>query len=88
MQCATRNGMHWPTICRGVAQCSACRFEVLEGEENFAEEPPAEQALFRAVARVAGSGHRVRFGCCAEPTGDATVLCRRARFLTDSKPAS
>ncbi|WP_380871623.1 hypothetical protein ACFB49_25830 [Sphingomonas sp. DBB INV C78] len=88
MQCATRHGMHWPTICRGAAQCSACRFEILEGEENFADEPPAEQALFRAVARVGASGNRVRFGCCAQPTGRATVLCRRARFLTEDKPAA
>ncbi|AMK25574.1 2Fe-2S iron-sulfur cluster-binding protein [Sphingobium sp. TKS] len=88
MQCATRHGMHWPTICRGVAQCSACRFEILEGEENFMEESPAEEALFRAVARVASSGNKVRFGCCAQPSGDVRVLCRRARYLTEAKPAS
>lgn len=81
MDCAVRHGLRWPTICRGAAQCSACRFEILEGEDNLESEPAREEHLFRAVDRTAKSGLRVRFGCCAVPTGPVRLFCRQARRL-------
>jgi 2Fe-2S ferredoxin len=76
MQCAHRLGYYWPTICGGNGECGACRFEILEGEQNLGGEAVEESILFRRIARTSDQGFPVRFGCRARPSGALRVRRR------------
>jgi ferredoxin, 2Fe-2S len=71
---AERQGLFWPTICHGLAECHTCFFEVLEGEENL--EPPNELEL-TALKDFAGrswyEGKVIRLACQTRVHGDVTV---------------
>ena len=38
MAAAEGQGIFWPTVCHGLAECHTCFFEVMDGEEHL--EPP------------------------------------------------
>ncbi len=52
MAAAEGQGIFWPTLCHGLAECHTCFFEVMEGEEHL--EPPnrARGAGLAAVRRT------------------------------------
>lgn len=74
MAAAESQGVFWPTVCRGQAECHACYFQALEGEEHL--EPPApleRQALENFTGRGWFEDRPVRLGCQARVNGDLTI---------------
>jgi 2Fe-2S ferredoxin len=71
---AERQGLFWPTVCHGLAECHTCFFEVLEGEENL--EPPNHletTALKDFSGRSWYEGKVIRLACQTRVHGDVTV---------------
>jgi 2Fe-2S ferredoxin len=71
---AERQGLFWPTVCHGLAECHTCFFEVLEGEENL--EPPnalETTALKDFSGRSWYEGKVIRLACQTRVHGDITV---------------
>jgi 2Fe-2S ferredoxin len=71
---AERQGLFWPTICHGMAECHSCFFEVLEGGENL--EPPnalEATALKDFSGRSWYDGKVIRLACQTRLHGDITV---------------
>ena len=71
---AERQGLFWPTICHGLAECHTCFFEVLDGAENL--EPPNDLEL-TALRDFSGrswyEGKLIRLACQTRVHGDVTV---------------
>jgi ferredoxin, 2Fe-2S len=71
---AERQGLFWPTICHGLAECHTCFFEVLDGAENL--EPPNDLEL-TALKDFSGrswyEGKLIRLACQTRVHGDVTV---------------
>jgi 2Fe-2S ferredoxin len=71
---AERQGLFWPTICHGLAQCHTCFFEVIAGEENL--EPPnalETNALKEFSGRSWYEGKVIRLACQTRVRGGVTV---------------
>jgi 2Fe-2S ferredoxin len=74
MAAAVAQGLFWPTVCHGVAECHTCYFEVLEGEEYCEPPGPLEQAaLARFSGRSSHGDRTIRLACQARVTGPVTV---------------
>ena len=74
MAAAESQGLVWPTVCHAQAQCHACFFQVVEGEEHLL--PPApleEEALATFIGRGWFEDRPVRLACQARVTGDLTI---------------
>ena len=74
MAAAVGQGIFWPTICHGQAECHTCVFEVIEGVEQL--EPPnglEEAALERFSGRSWYEGKIIRLACQARVRGSVVV---------------
>ncbi len=74
MAAAEGQGIVWPTVCHGLAECHTCFFEVIEGREHL--EPPnglEEVALARFAGRSWYEGKIIRLACQARVRGSVTV---------------
>jgi 2Fe-2S ferredoxin len=75
IEAAWRYGYHWPTVCYGQAQCTACHVEVQSGAEHLT--PVGDEEREALEQRLPGAGRRdltrVRLACRAQATGDVTV---------------
>lgn len=79
MRAAERLGYHWPTICHGQAECTACWIEVDE-PEAFEEPSPVECGGLRLFeGRSFYAGKNVRLACQARPLRDTVVTKRGVR---------
>ncbi len=79
MRAAERLGYHWPTICHGQAECTACWIEV---DDNDAFEPPGPrelEALKLFEGRSFYAGKNIRLACQARPVSDTVVTKRGVR---------
>jgi ferredoxin, 2Fe-2S len=79
MKAAERVGYHWPTICHGQAECTACWIEV---DDSDAFEPPMPvelDALELFEGRSFYAGMHIRLACQARPRRDTTVTKRGVR---------
>jgi 2Fe-2S ferredoxin len=74
MSAAEEQGLFWPTICHGLAECHTCFFEVVEGEAQFEVPTPTEAAALRQfVGRSWYEGKIVRLVCQARVRGPVTI---------------
>lgn len=75
IQAAWRAGYHWPTLCYGMGQCTACQCEVTDGLHLLSPRTEPETRLLgdlnRRVRRA--NPRRVRLACQATTSGDITV---------------
>ncbi len=74
MAAAEGQGLFWPTICHGLAECHTCTFEVMEGAEHL--EPPnglEEAALRQFAGRSWYEGKVIRLACQARVSGSVIV---------------
>ena len=74
MAAAEGQGIFWPTVCHGLAECHTCFFEVMEGAEHL--EPPdglEEVALQRFAGRSWYEGKVIRLACQARVRGSVVV---------------
>jgi 2Fe-2S ferredoxin len=80
IEAAWREGLYWPTVCYGQAQCMACHVIVREGAENLAEmgseEAEAMQTHLRGTLRTLDNR---RLACRLEVKGPAVVEKRGVR---------
>ena len=68
MAAAEDQGIFWPTVCHGLAECHTCFFEVVSGEEHLEPPNPLEEAALPGSPAVRGTRERssvwpVRPGC-------------------------
>jgi ferredoxin, 2Fe-2S len=74
MAAAEHDGLFWPTICHGLAECHTCFFEVMGGEEHLAPPNPREE---RALQQFAGrswyEGKVIRLACQTRVHGPVIV---------------
>jgi 2Fe-2S ferredoxin len=70
IEAAWRQGYNWPTTCFGQARCTACRVEVVSGEEHLTP-PTGDEA--EALAMIPHRGRSVRLACRLRATGDVVV---------------
>ena len=75
IKAAWRAGYSWPTLCYGMARCTACQCEVLDGVHLLSERTEAEMQLLRDLQRrVRRTGpRRIRLACQVEICGDVIV---------------
>jgi ferredoxin, 2Fe-2S len=75
MAAAERLGIRWPTICGGLAQCTACHVLVDAGAERLGPVGAAEDAALGPLRHryPATGATTVRLACQARPTADVTV---------------
>ncbi len=74
MAAAERQGIFWPTICHGLAECQTCFFEVVSGEQHL--EPPnrlEEGALRLLFGHSWYRGKVLRLACQARVNGPVVV---------------
>ena len=79
MRAAERLGYHWPTLCHGHAECTACWIEV---EDPQAFEPPAPlevEGLRLFDGRSFYAGKNIRLACQARPLRNTVVTKRGVR---------
>jgi ferredoxin, 2Fe-2S len=82
MRAAERLGYHWPTICHGQAECTACWIEV---DDPGAFEAPTSlelDALRSFEGRSFYTGKSIRLACQARPLVDTRVTKRGVRPIT------
>lgn len=89
MVAAEGQGLFWPTVCHGQAECHACFFQVVEGEEHL-ERPSEFEA--EALEHFVGGGwfddRPVRLACQARVTGDVTIHKPGVRPVTSVESRS
>jgi ferredoxin, 2Fe-2S len=74
MAAAVAQGLFWPTVCHGVAECHTCYFEVLRGEEHCEPPEPLEQAALAQFSGRSSHGERtIRLACQTRVSGPVTV---------------
>ena len=74
MAAAVGQGIFWPTICHGLAECHTCFFEVVEGVEHLEEPNRLEVvALERFAGRSWYEGKIIRLACQARVHGPVIV---------------
>ena len=74
---ARRQGIRWPSICNGDAECGICYMVVEEGGENLSEKSSVEADRL-SLGMKAGEP-RARLACRATLDGDVTVLRKGVR---------
>ncbi len=84
LEASLQHGLDHRHACGGVARCTTCRIEVLEGAENC---PPMSNAE-RELLALAGFGPNIRLGCSLRPTGDIKIrpLVREQIDKQDLRP--
>ena len=81
MAAARQQGLWWPTICGGDAQCGTCWVIVEEGWEGCSEMGEAERA--RLALGMKASEPRARLACQLRVRGPVTVQRRSVRRATE-----
>ncbi len=82
MRAAERLGYHWPTLCHGQAECTACWIEV-DDPAAFEMPTPIElDALRLFEGRSFYAGKNIRLACQAHPVCDTVVTKRGVRPLS------
>jgi 2Fe-2S ferredoxin len=74
MAAAEGQGIFWPTVCHGLAECHTCFFVVVEGTEHL--EPPDRLeavALQQFAGRSWYEGKIIRLACQARVRGPVVV---------------
>ena len=79
MKAAERAGYHWPTICHGQAECTACWIEVNDSDAFERPTPLELGALKLFEGRSFYAGMKIRLACQARPLRDTTVTKRGVR---------
>lgn len=79
MTAAERAGYHWPTICHGQAECTACWIEVNDADAFERPAPLELGALTLFEGRSFYVGMNIRLACQARPLRDTTVTKRGVR---------
>src|SRR3546814_5019115 len=79
MAAATRAGLRWPTVCRGLAQCGVCHIEVLV--DNCLPDPAAEErGMLRRVVVRPLKGGCIRLACRLTVQSDLHVDRKSTRL--------
>jgi 2Fe-2S ferredoxin len=74
MGAAEEQGLLWPTICHGLAECHTCFFEVVDGAEQLEAPTPVESvALGQFAGRSWYEGKIIRLACQARVRGPMTI---------------
>jgi ferredoxin, 2Fe-2S len=71
MAAAQRNGIRWPTVCGGFAQCGVCHVEVLTPHSHYPD--AAEAATLRLVSTRPRKGGRLMLACRLRVESDLEV---------------
>jgi 2Fe-2S ferredoxin len=79
MKAAERLGYHWPTICHGQAECTACWIEVNDSDAFESPAPIELCALKLFEGRSFYVGMNIRLACQARPLRDTAVSKRGVR---------
>jgi ferredoxin len=77
MAAAQRQGLWWPTVCGGDAQCGTCWLVVNEGTEHCSAIKKEERA--RLALGMKANEPRARLACQLRVTGPVTVSRRSVR---------
>jgi len=74
MAAAERQGLFWPTVCHGMAECHTCFVQVVDGEEHLDAPTVLEAtALQQFVGRAWYEGKVIRLACQTRVHGPVTV---------------
>jgi ferredoxin, 2Fe-2S len=87
MRAAERLGYHWPTICHGQAECTACWIEIDEPGAFEVPTPIELDGLRLFEGRSFYAGKNVRLACQARPVCDTVVTKRGVRPVTTAVQA-
>ena len=84
LEASLQHGLDHRAACGGVARCTTCRIEIIEGAESC---PPMSE-IEREVLEAAGFGSKIRLGCSLHPTGDIKIrlLVRERIDKEDLRP--
>lgn len=74
---AVRQGVRWPSICHGDAECGICYMVVTGGAENLSDK--SKQETDRLALGLKAKEPRARLACRTRLTGDAVVERRGVR---------
>ena len=74
MAAAEEQGIVWPTICHGLAECHTCVFEVLGGGDHLEPPSPHEKAaLHQFAGRSWYDGKVIRLACQTRVVGPVSI---------------
>lgn len=82
-EAALRQGLDWPTMCKGQALCGLCWCSVQEGASHLSAMENTERKRLEAVDRIADP--RIRLACQLRVHGPVTVSRRSVR-RTPARP--
>jgi 2Fe-2S ferredoxin len=74
---AVRQGIRWPSICHGDAECGICYMVVTAGEDNLSEK--SKQEADRLALGLKAKEPKARLACRTRLNGDAVVERRGVR---------
>jgi ferredoxin len=77
---ARRNGIRWPSICHGDAECGICYMVVREGDEFVSEK--SKQEIDRLSLGLKANEPRARLACRTRLSGNVVVERRGVRGET------
>ena len=77
MDAAKRNGVRWPTICNGAAECGVCAMEIISTTADLDAMTDRERNTL-IVNRAWDGGSAERLACCTHPTDGELVVHRRS----------
>jgi len=63
VEAAARQGVRWPGVCGGIAECGVCAFELLSNEEDMAPPTAIEGARLRRLRRRPDAVGPLRLAC-------------------------
>jgi ferredoxin, 2Fe-2S len=87
MAAAVAQGIFWPTVCHGQAECHTCSFEVIEGDAHCEPPGPLEQRALREFSgRSFHQGRTIRLACQTRVSGPVTVHKPGVRRRDDRHP--
>ena len=78
-EAARRQGILWPTVCGGAAECTKCFMTVLEGAEHLSSMGNTERAVLHQMRPRGNQAQLERLACCVRLTGDIEVHRRSVR---------
>lgn len=81
---AGRQGIVWPTVCGGVAECTKCFMKVLQGSEHLSPMGDSERQVLQRMRWRGNPEPGERLACCVRLTGDIEVH-RRSVHPTTSR---
>ena len=83
MAAARRQGLWWPTVCGGDAECGTCWVIVEEGAQHCG--PIGERERARLAVGMKANEPRARLACQLRVSGPVTVNRRSVRRATGSE---